>query len=250
MNCLIALLISSIAGFSTLLGSLLIFIKISKNSINKFITLCLSFSCVIMIGISIIDLIPSSYFYIINKYSLFLGSLIAILVFLFGGCLIILISKKIDNNELKTPNLYKLGVLNMIALIIHNLPEGMATFLSSYTDINLGIKLSIAIMLHNIPEGISIAIPIYYATNNKKIALKYTFLSGFAEPIGAILAFILFKGFINNLIISITLILVAGIMIFLSINKIYNETLKYKEYKYIKYGFLIGILFITISLII
>ena len=247
MNIMIPLLISTMAGFSTIIGSILIFIKIDDKYINKFITVCLTFSAAIMIGISITDLIPNSYFNIISKYSWFKGNFITILIFLFGGYIITLISSKIDKKMDNTGNLYKLGILNMIALMIHNLPEGMATFLSSYTNINLGIKLSIAIMLHNIPEGISIAIPIYYATKNKLLAFKYTFISGFAEPIGAILSFILFKNIINNLTISIILILVAGIMIFLSINKIYSETLKYKEYKYIKYGIIIGIIFIIIS---
>ena len=250
MNIIIPLLVSSIAGFSTLIGTIPIFIKINNKNINRFITICLSFSIIIMIGISIIDLIPSSYFYIINQYTFFKGSFIAILAFLLGGGLITLISSKIDKISLKKNDLYKLGILNMIALMLHNLPEGMATFLSSYTNINLGIKLSIAIMLHNIPEGLSIAIPIYYATGNKLLAIRNTLISGLAEPLGAILAFLIFKNIINNLIISIILIVVAGIMIFLSINKIYKETFKYNEYQYIKYGFLIGILFLIISLVI
>ena len=249
MNFFMPLFISLIAGLSTLIGIIPIFIKINKNYINKFITFCLSFSIAIMIGISITDLIPSSYFSIINKYSLFKGNLVAILAFLLGGWLITLISSKIDKISLKKSNLYKLGILNMIALMLHNLPEGMATFLSSYTNINLGIKLSIAIMLHNIPEGISIAIPIYYATNSKWLAIKHTLISGLAEPIGAILAFILFNNIINNLIISIILIIVAGIMIFLSINKIFKEIIKYNEYKYIKYGLLVGIIFILLGVI-
>ena len=249
MNFFIPLFISLMAGLSTLVGVIPVFIKINKKHINKFITFCLSFSISIMIGISITDLIPSSYFNILNRYSLFKGNLVAILAFLLGGWLITLISSKIDKISLKKSDLYKLGLLNMIALMLHNLPEGMATFLSSYTNINLGIKLSIAIMLHNIPEGISIAIPIYYATNNRWLAIKHTLISGLAEPLGAILAFILFKNIINDLIISIILIIVAGIMIFLSINKIFKETIKYNEYKYIKYGLLVGIIFTLLGVL-
>ncbi len=235
---IIPIIISTIAGLSTILGSLVILFKIKKY--NIFITFCLSFSASVMIGISILDLIPKSYFNIINNYGLFKTNILLIITFIVCYYIIKYIDKLTNN----TNDLYKLGILNMIALILHNLPEGMATFLSSYTNISLGVKLSIAIMLHNIPEGISIAVPIYYSTNNKYSAFKYTFLSGFAEPLGALLAFILFKNIINDLIISIILILVAGIMIFLSINKILDETLKYHEHKYIKYGFLFGIIFI------
>ena len=250
MSILIPLFISFMAGFSTLIGVIPIFIKIKKNNINKLITFCLSFSIAIMISISVTDLIPTSFFYIINKYSLINSILMAVLAFLFGGWLITLISSKIDKIGIKNDNLYKLGILNMIALMLHNLPEGMATFLASYSNISLGIKLSFAIMLHNIPEGISIAIPLYYATNNKWSAIKHTLLSGMAEPLGAILAFIIFKNLINKLILSIILIIVAGIMVFLSINKIYQETLTYNENKYIKYGLLFGSIFILLSFLI
>ena len=130
----------------------------------------------------------------------------------------------------------------MIALLLHNFPEGVATFLSSYQDMQMGIHLGLAIMLHNIPEGISIAVPIYYATNSKKEALKKTFISGFAEPIGAIFAFILFKNYITSELISVILLFVAGIMITISIEEIYPETLKYKENRFLFIGFLLGIL--------
>ena len=81
----------------------------------------------------------------------------------------------------------------MIAMIIHNIPEGIATFITTNNDITLGISLAIAIALHNIPEGISIALPIYYSTNKKKKAIFYTLISGISEPFGAILAFLFLK---------------------------------------------------------
>lgn len=56
----------------------------------------------------------------------------------------------------------------MIAIILHNIPEGIATFVATNSDITLGISLAIAIAMHNIPEGISISVPIYYSTNNKR----------------------------------------------------------------------------------
>ncbi len=246
MNILIPLLISSIAGFSTVLGAFIVFLRIKKENINKFISICLSFSLAIMIGISITDLIPSS-LNILLKSNLSRGIIISLISFLFGIISIKLLIVKINQQKNNTNNLYKLGLLNMIALMLHNFPEGIATFLSSYQNLSVGIHLAIAIMLHNIPEGISIAVPIYYATNNKKEALKKTFISGFAEPLGAILAFLLFKNFITNSFISIILLLVAGIMITISIEEIFPQTLKYNEKKYVTYGLILGILIILIN---
>jgi ZIP family zinc transporter len=199
-----------------------------------------------MIGISITDLIPESLF-VLLKYNLTKGILISIISFIIGIILIKILSIKINKAKLNNESLYKLGILNMIALMLHNFPEGIATFLSSMQDINLGIKLSIAIMLHNIPEGISIAVPIYYSTHNKFEAIKKTFISGLAEPIGAILSFILLKNYITSELISIILLIVAGIMITISIEDIYPEALKYKENKSIISGLLLGLITILIG---
>ncbi len=125
--------------------------------------------------------------------------------------------------------------------------EGIATFLSAYQNMDLGIKLGIAIMLHNIPEGISIAVPIYYSTKNKKEAIKKAFISGLAEPLGAIMAFFIFKNYITNTFISIILLLVAGIMITISIEEIYPEVIKYKEKKLFYLGIIIGSALIIIN---
>lgn len=240
------ILISSIAGLSTVLGALLIFFKIKEENIAKFISFCLSFSIAIMIGISITDLIPNSLFNIVQNEHLFKGLIVSIISFILGIILIKILDCQISK-EKQANNLYKLGILNMIALMLHNFPEGIATFLSAYQDINLGLKLGISIMLHNIPEGISIAIPIYYATKNKKKAILNTFISGLAEPLGAILAFIFLKNYITQELISIILLLVAGIMITISIEEMFPEAKKYKQYKIIYLGLIAGILLILIN---
>ena len=160
------LLLSLIAGLSTVIGSLLIFIKIKR--IGEFITFSLSFSIGIMTLISIFDLIPSSVPIIINKYYYLYGIPICILTFLLGYLSISKINKKIDKSNNKS-SLYKIGIVSMISLMLHNFPEGMAVFMGAYTNISIGIKLCIAIMLHNIPEGIAIAVPLYYSGGRGKL---------------------------------------------------------------------------------
>ena len=155
----------------------------------------------------------------------------------------------IIKRETKKEDLYRLGILNMIVLIFHNMPEGIATFLSSYQDLSLGIKLAIAIMLHNIPEGISIAVPIYYATGSKKLAFRNAFISGMAEPLGALLALVFLKNYISEMMISIILIIVAGLMITLSIQELLPESLKYKENKALYLGLASGAVLVLINIL-
>lgn len=119
--------------------------------------------------------------------------------------------------------------------------------MSSYKDIYLGIKLSIAIMMHNIPEGISISVPIFYSTGNKSRGVKYSFISGLSEPLGAILTYLLFKNFITDITISFVLIFVAGIMITLSINELYPEAMKYNKPKETITGMVLGIIIVLLN---
>lgn len=246
MEIIGALLVSTIAGLSTMLGAFVIFFKCKEQNIHKFITTSLAFSLAIMIGISITDLIPESTYIILSSYGIGKGIVVSVITFIIGIILIKYLHKLMDKTE-QANDLYKLGILNMLALILHNFPEGIATFMSSYKDIELGLKLGLAIAFHNIPEGISIAVPIYYATKSKKNALFKTFLSGIAEPIGAILAYIFLSKYITDTFISMILLLVGGIMITLAIEVIYPKARKYNLNKYLYLGLFVGTILILIN---
>ena len=222
---IIAFSISLIAGISTSLGSIFTWIK--PKNVNDFIGTSLTFSGSMMILISITELIPQGFFSLKGKYNLLIAILCLIIMIIMGILINNLINKKIIKRVGNNSNLYRVGILSMIALMIHNLPEGILTFLSSTINIELGLKLALAISLHNIPEGIAIAIPIYYSTHSHKKVVVGTLISGLSEPIGAILAYLFLYKYLNNTMISIILLLVAGIMISISINEIFEETKKY-----------------------
>ena len=198
MKEILPFLLCLIAGLSTLLGSLFIYIKGNKNNIIK---CALAYASGVMLSVSIFDLIPESIIMLKNTSKN--TSFFMLTIFITIGLTIPLLIDKILPNKLnKTNKLYKLGIFTMIVIIIHNIPEVIATYISSETNIKLGISITIAIAMHNIPEGISIAMPVYYATKNKKKAIGLTFLSGMSEPLGAILAFLFLKPIINDTIMG------------------------------------------------
>lgn len=240
------LLLSTVAGISTLLGCVFIFIKVKK--VNEFITFCLAFSFIIMISISIFDLLPESVYTLYINYKGVLGLIIAFLVFVLGNISIRLLNSNIHSNN--SSNLYRVGILSMISLLLHNIPEGIAVFMSAYANINIGLKICIAIMLHNIPEGIVISVPLYHSGVDKKKVILYTFASGIIEPMGGLLGFILLRNIMNEVILSYILIFVAGLMINLAMNDILKECLSYNKKKYLISGIILGTLFFIITLVI
>ena len=106
------------------------------------------------------------------------------------------------------------------------------------------------IALHNLPEGICIAVPIYYSTHSKKSAFFKTFISGFSEFIGAVLAYLFLAKYVNDIALSLILVMVAFLMITLSIEQMFPQANKYNEKKYLLLGLIIGFIIIIGSVII
>ncbi len=236
-------ILSFLAGLSTLLGAIIIFISKKKD---KFIISSLAFASSIMFFISIFDLIPESYKLLTKNFTP-IWSILTIILFIIIGLSISFLIERIVPEKQESNKLYKIGIISMIAIILHNIPEGMATFIATTNDIKLGITLAIAITLHNIPEGISISLPIYYATNNKKKAILYTLISGMSEPLGAIIAYFILSPFINKITLGILFAIISGIMIYISLFELLPTSLKYKNYKYSLISIIIGIIIVLIS---
>ncbi len=113
-----------------------------------------------------------------------------------------------------------MGVFTALAIGIHNFPEGLATFMAAIDDPKLGLAIAIAIALHNIPEGISVSVPIYYATGNRKTAFRYSLLSGLAEPVGAVIGFLLLLPILTPAVMGGLFAMVAGIMVYISLDQL------------------------------
>jgi len=157
-------------------------------------------------------------------------------------------NKNILEKEKRSCKLKKTCILLTLGITIHNFPEGIAVLFSTLSDINLGIMVAIAIAIHNIPEGISISVPIYYATKNKGKAFLYSFLSGIAEPIGAVLALLVLYPFISQFILNFMFAVVAGIMVFISFDELLPTCFKYKESHLSILGLFIGMFVMSLGL--
>lgn len=237
-----AFLLTSLAGISTIIGFLFIYIKKDKNSI---IANSLGFATGVMATVSITDLIPNALLSIIKENSMSYTFIFIIMGFIVGIILSSIVDQKVEKSSKNGLKLYKLGIITMLVIVLHNIPEGIVTFITANNNIKLGITLSIAIALHNIPEGISISIPIYYSTNSKFKAFIYTFISAISEPIGALLAYTFLSKYIGDTILGIIYAIIAGMMVNIAVNELYKEAISYNKksaIKYIIYGSILMII--------
>lgn len=271
------LLVTSIAGLSTVFGALIVFFTKANN--DKFLSLALGFSAGVMIYVSFMEIMPTSVQYLSETSSGRSPELIMLGGFLGGIFLIGIIDKLvpdednphhsqfIDQADLKDEedieeaileskksngsgkNLERVGIMTAFGIAIHNFPEGLATFMAALVSPELGISIAIAIALHNIPEGIAVAVPIYNSSGSKSKAFWITFLSGFAEPLGGIVGYFLLRPFINNTTFGIIYALVAGIMVYISLDELLPASREYGEEHLSIYGVVGGMIVMAFSLI-
>ncbi|MFX0042938.1 MAG: zinc transporter ZupT [Candidatus Hodarchaeota archaeon] len=245
VNLIFALILTSIAGLSTTIGSLFAFIF--KEPSKKFISIIMGFSAGVMILISFAELlaegIEASNF--LTAHSFFFLGMVLMLLIDIG------ISHKYefeDTERTSNPKLEKTSLLVMIGVFIHNFPEGMVTFVGTLKNIELGVLLAFAIALHNIPEGIAVAVPIYTSTKNSKKAFFWSFISGVSEPIGALIAGLVLFPFINDFIIGATLAIVGGFMVYISLDELLPAS-RYSGFEHLSIiGIILGMVVMTISL--
>ena len=242
MNTTLAFLLSSIAGLSTVLGTFIIFI--SKKRTLNFLIGGISFASGVMFFLSIFDLIPESLTFLNKTFNYIPSSLISLTALSFGVCLSIIIDKLFPST-FNEKALYKLGLITTIGIMLHNIPEGIATFITTNENIKLGISITIAITMHNIPEGISIALPIYYYTKSKKKAFLYTFICGLSEPLGALIAYFFLKPTFQTL--GIIYAIIAGIMIHISMYELFPASTKYKRYRITYTFYILGLILVLIN---
>lgn len=273
-DILIAFAFTVIAGIATGLGSVLALS--AKRTNTRFLSISLGFSAGVMLYVSFVEILSKAKNAIVSDLGEKLGSWIAVASFFGGIFLIAFIDRVIPKpqnpheassieeleslnlpaeeleskkKELNTNKLLRMGVLTALAIAIHNFPEGIATFLSALNNPKLAVAVTFAIAIHNIPEGISVYIPIYYATGSKKKAFLYSFLSGLAEPVGALVGFLILSPFITNTLFGILFAAVAGIMVFISVDELLPAAREYGETHLSIYGMVAGMAIMAISLL-
>jgi zinc transporter, ZIP family len=256
MNIIYAFLLTLFAGLATGLGGLIAFSKLAKSA--KFFAASLGFSAGVMLYVSFIEIIPKGLIALNDNFSSGISEWIAIGGFFFGIFFILIIDQLIPKaqnpHEIKEPHhhaaLMRMGLFSAFAIALHNFPEGLATFYASLQDPLLGIGIAVAIALHNIPEGIAVALPIFQATNNRKKAFFYALISGLAEPVGALIGFIIFSTFLPTAIFGIIFPFVAGIMVYISLDELLPTSEKYGHHHLSMFGLIAGMLMMALSLLI
>lgn len=265
-SVLFAFSLTLFAGLSTGIGSLIALF--SKRTSTQFLSIALGFSAGVMTYVSFVEILAKAKDSLVAAWGEVMGNWTTVGAF-FGGILLIAIidklvpsaenphharsiedlSEEARNSNQKQGKLMRMGLMSALAIAIHNFPEGLATFTSALKEPELGIAIAVAIAIHNIPEGLAVSVPIYYATGSRKKAFWYSFLSGLSEPVGAMVGYLLFARFFNDVTFGILFAIVAGIMVFISLDELLPTAREYSESHTALYGLISGMVVMAVSLL-
>ena len=250
----LVLLITTLAGLSTGVGGIL---AVLVKPGDRLLAGAMGFAAGVMIAVSLADLCPEAAGYYLKAFSpLGAGAALASL-FAMGMLLAALLERCLPEEaafagagEGKRGMALRSAVATGLALLLHNLPEGILTLFTGAADPHLGARTALAIAMHNIPEGIGVAAPIYFATGDKKRALWLTFLSGVSEPVGALLAYLLLRPFLTPTLFGVVFGAISGIMVLISFDELLPASRAYGETHLSLLGLIFGMMVMGASLII
>lgn len=257
---IVALCLTLAAGMSTAVGSLMAFV--SRRTDTRFLSLALGLSAGVMVYVSFMELLPEAIEKLEGVYS---GRepMLYMLAAFFGGigfiALIDYIIPEDENpHEMHTPDemspsrpthhLKRTGYMLALAIGIHNFPEGMATFVAALEGLDVAVPIVIAIAIHNIPEGIAVSVPIYYATGDRRKALRYSLISGLAEPVGALFGLAFLLPFWTPVLGACVLAAVAGIMVYISFDELLPGAERYGHHHLALIGVVVGMAVMSLSI--
>jgi len=256
----VAFTLTLFAGLATGIGSALALLARRTNT--RFLSAALGFSAGVMIYVSFVEILADARKSLAAELGARPGAWVSVLAFFGGIGLTALIDRLVpaaenphevhrveEMHRRPDTHLMRMGLLSAVAIALHNFPEGIATFVAALDHPRLGASIAAAVALHNIPEGIAVAVPVFYATGSRARAFSWSFLSGLAEPLGALVAWILLGGMVGDALRGALFAAVAGIMVFISFDELLPTAREYGEHHVALYGLTAGMALMAASLV-
>ena len=227
-------------GGATVIGALIGFLF--KDLSHKFSDLVLSFAAGVMLAAAIVGLVLPSL-----EYGGKFGLLITVLGIFAGALCLNLVDKlvphlhKMMGSEIEAHNNANLNkvLLFVMAIAIHNLPEGIAAGVG-FGSGNTAQAMIIAggIALQNIPEGMVIIAPMLSAGVSKKKTLWIAMLTGFVEVVGTLVGY--FAVSLATAVLPFALAFAGGTMLYVISDEMIPETHAHGDERGATYALLVG----------
>ena len=254
----VSLLLTLFVGLFIILGSI---IGLNYKNNKKVTDLSISIAFGVIVSLIFFEILPETYEILSEEVGTLRG-ILAILILILIGILVLKIldlfvphhgheahtHHKHSNESCHNEHLHHIGIVSSIAVIFHNLIEGMSLYLVTSSSITSGLLLCIGIGLHNIPMGLVIASTLIASNYSKQKTLKISLIVSISTFIGGLFMFIL--GGVSELTEGILLGFTLGMLIYISVFELAHQIYHMKNKRLATFGIVIGVLLLGISVLI
>ncbi|EEY68067.1 Zinc (Zn2)-Iron (Fe2) Permease (ZIP) Family [Phytophthora infestans T30-4] len=153
-------------------------------------------------------------------------------------------------DEAAKEKLQRMGILSGIAIALHNIPSGIATFTAGIEDPAIGLSMAIGVGLHNIAEGVAVAAPVYFATGSKCKGIMWCIVAAIAEHVGAFIALGIIRKDDNDFAQAALYGVISGMMSTITMKEIFPTAYTYANGRIhlVSNGALMGMVLMSLSL--
>ncbi|MDU2939166.1 MAG: zinc transporter ZupT [Enterobacteriaceae bacterium] len=247
----VPLILTVLAGAATFIGAILG--VLGQKPSNRLLAFSLGFAAGIMLLISLMEMLPAALATENMSPVLGYGMFIAGLLGYYGLDRLLPHSHPQDlMQETLLPATRKIrrtAILLTLGISLHNFPEGIATYVTASNNLELGFGIALAVALHNIPEGLAVAGPVYAATGSRGKAVFWAGISGLAEILGGVLAWLILGSMMSPIVMAAIMAAVAGIMVALSVDELMPLAKEIDPHNNPSYGVLCGMSVMGLSLV-
>ena len=247
----VPLILTLLAGAATFFGAFLG--VLGQKPSSRLLAFSLGFAAGIMLLISLMEMLPAALAAEEMSPILGYGMFIVGLLGFFGLDRLLPHAPPQDLvQKTKQPlpgSIKRTAILLTLGISLHNFPEGIATYVTASSNLELGFGVALAVALHNIPEGLAVAGPVYAATGSKRTAVFWAGISGMAEILGGVLAWLILGSLVSPVVMAAIMAAVAGIMVALSVDELMPRAKEIDPNKKPSYGVLCGMSEMGVSLV-
>ena len=249
-NYQIGLLATLLLGIFILIGAI---ISLLINKKTKIIDFSIGLAFGVITTLIITDLLPEIFEGLGLKY-IYLFIIFTTLGFFLLRLLDSFIPDHHDHNHMNkkesNDNLTHIGIMTALALVLHNIIEGMAVYSTALSDASLVMPLAIGVGFHNVPLGMVIASSFYHNNNDKYRTIVSIILVSISTFCGGLIMYLFRFSNINEMFLGIILSLTLGMLLFIVIDELFPRIKGTKDKKYTYSGLLTGIIILLISMLI
>jgi len=248
---LLGLLLTFFVGLFILIGTIF-GLKLKDN--KKLIDISISVAFGVVFALISLELIPEVLEILLESMGVGKGILIIVVLVILGFLILQQLDVFIPHHEehnhkhkhsCHDEHLKHIGIITSVALILHNIIEGMSLYIASTNNIQLGLLLCIGIGLHNLPMGLVIASTFLNEYGKKKIII-ISLLVSLSTFLGGFILF-LFGGIQSEFIMGLLLCVTLGMLMYIEFFELLDQVLKIENKKISAIGIAVGILLLFIS---